>query len=372
MSAPRPLIAAGLGLWLLSGLEVVAEIVREGDYTVTATFIGLVVAYLGFGAGYAVTFLRSSRLGRGALVGSLALQTAFALLYLDLTVVLLLAVPLVVDRALAVRYGIAVLALTALRLASSLALEPTSTALGVGAEVVRIALIQLVALVAGLAVADERATRRALGEANVELEATRHELAIAARDAERARIGLELHDGLGHHLVALGLQLELARRHLVREGSTQAEALAGSRSLVSSMLDDVRAIVRAQGPAERIPLRETLEAMAEALAGVHVELTLEPEALDVRADVASVIVRVAQEATSNAVRHGHARTIRVGLARVPPEGVALVVEDDGTGELGGDEGSGMRGMRARAAALGGEVTWDAVRGRGTLVRMVLP
>ncbi|MCA9491232.1 MAG: sensor histidine kinase, partial [Myxococcales bacterium] len=84
---------------------------------------------------------------------------------------------------------------------------------------------------------------------NEELLAARAELASAERRDERLRIARDLHDAVGHHLTALGLQLELAARQT--EGPAKASVLA-SRDLARAMLAEVRATVGAlrEGPVD--------------------------------------------------------------------------------------------------------------------------
>jgi signal transduction histidine kinase len=84
------------------------------------------------------------------------------------------------------------------------------------------------------------------------------------------------------------------------------------------------------------------------------------------------VLRIVQEALSNALRHAQAREIRLRAARVPgAEAIEIVIEDDGRGIDGAPPGRGLRHMRARAEALGGSL--HATGGRpGTRVTLHVP
>jgi len=79
----------------------------------------------------------------------------------------------------------------------------------------------------------EATARRALEETNAELEATRESLALATRDAERLRIARDLHDLLGHDLIALHLELETARHLADGKAMDRSSVHTTSRSTSS-------------------------------------------------------------------------------------------------------------------------------------------
>ncbi len=214
----------------------------------------------------------------------------------------------------------------------------------------------------------ERRGRRELAAALLELQTTRTLLAERARVAERERLTADLHDVLGHDLVALRVSLEAARR-LPPESATEHLARAGE--LAGRLLDDVRALVRE--PA-RAGGADVVAQLAPLLAGVPgLRVTLEaPDALRLDdADAAEALVRCAQEAVTNAVRHARATRVALRLLR---DGAHVVLEarDDGRGPAGADEGAGLRGMRQRAERLGGSLVAGAADGGGFRVRMAIP
>jgi signal transduction histidine kinase len=178
-------------------------------------------------------------------------------------------------------------------------------------------------------------------------------------DQERRRIGQDLHDGLGQMLTGIGLiSQSLARRMdnqgqaegkdvgeitaLIKEADQFARSL--SRSLVPVDLEArglVAALRRLAGNAERLfRIRCTFEERGDAL--IHDETT------------ASHLYRIAQEAVSNAVKHGHATEVNIGLASEETL-LRLWIRDDGSGfaeDWREHQGLGVRTMAYRARIIG--------------------
>ncbi len=184
---------------------------------------------------------------------------------------------------------------------------------------------------------------------------------------ERVRRGRELHDNVSQTLYAVTLTLESVRKHL-NEPPAAVERLDGSMAELRRLNREVRAFLReldpgaVQGAALGPTLEETLAAMAGA-GGVAIERRLDDEALArLPSAHAADVVNIVREAVSNAVRHGQARRIAVRAARADDR-LALSVADDG---------GGLANMRARAAALGGELQVESAPGRGTRIVLVLP
>jgi signal transduction histidine kinase/ligand-binding sensor domain-containing protein len=207
---------------------------------------------------------------------------------------------------------------------------------------------------------------------------------FAAVLGERNRIARELHDTLAQGFTGVSMQLEAVSAKL---GGAEAarEHLNQARLLVRSSLAEARRSVR--------DLRTELldgASLGEALSVVARQLTSGSE---VRAEVSTTgaprrlpervernLLRVGQEALTNAVRHAGATRVRV---RLDYEGrrVRLEVADDGRGFQthanghgnGGDSGGfGLRGMRERVAQLGGELSIDSRPGAGTVVTVSAP
>lgn len=208
----------------------------------------------------------------------------------------------------------------------------------------------------------ERALRLRLHHTLTQLTEAKQRLEERARDAERIRIARELHDLLGHHLVALSLQLQLAER----EEPAQARAsVARASSLTRLLLADLRAVVADMREPARVDLREGLTFLAEEAGPPKVEVRIHAPAVPTDQRTASALLRAAQELVTNARKHASAQCITIDL-----HDHELVVHDDGRG---GHivEGFGLLGLRERIEAIGGTVRIEHPA-RGTCVRVGFP
>lgn len=199
--------------------------------------------------------------------------------------------------------------------------------------------------------------------------------ALAAQEAERHRIARELHDQIGQSLTVVLLGLKQLEDRAPAE--LQGE-LALVRESARTGLDDVRRVARELRPGvlDDLGLHAALAALTTDVAahgGPAVRRTFGPGLPDLGHDVEVVVYRVAQEALTNVVRHARATRVDLSLLRLGQE-VVLEVADDGRGFGGATadrEGTGLIGMRDRAALVGGTV--EVYSGeRGTTVRLRVP
>lgn len=192
---------------------------------------------------------------------------------------------------------------------------------------------------------------------NARIRLAQGEIERLAKIAERERIARDLHDVLGHTLSVIALKSELASKLIERDPSRAAQEIREVNEVARGALSQVRSAVtgyRASG------LSAEFEAMRKAFetAGVALEVEAEPVALPPAHE--NTLALVLREASTNVLRHAHAKTCRVRL--VHRNQVALLeIVDDG---LGGDarEGNGLLGMRERIAALGGSLIRDGRSG----------
>ncbi len=196
--------------------------------------------------------------------------------------------------------------------------------------------------------------------------------AIAAQEAERHRIARELHDQVGQDLtvVLLGLkQLE------DRVPADLRPELALLRESARTGLDDVRRVARELRPGvlEDLGLQPALAALATdvaALGGPVVRRTFAPGLPALAHEAEVVVYRVAQEALTNVVRHAAASRVELSLLRIGPD-LVLEVADDGRGLGDASWGTGLVGMRDRAALVGAQVEVVS-SASGTTVRLRVP
>jgi signal transduction histidine kinase len=203
---------------------------------------------------------------------------------------------------------------------------------------------------------------------NSELRATRALLAESVRVNERTRIARELHDLLGHHLTALSLNLEVAS-HL-SEGKVQ-EHVSQAHSLARLLLSDVREAVSRIRDSDDIDMAATLLPLADNVPGLRIDMRFpQPFLLD-DPERAHVLLRCTQEIVTNVVRHAQANRLSLEY-RWEAEGVRLEARDDGRGAEGLTAGNGLRGMRERLLAVGGQLEIDTRPGQGFALSLYLP
>ncbi|MFC9054582.1 sensor histidine kinase [Streptomyces anthocyanicus] len=221
-----------------------------------------------------------------------------------------------------------------------------------------------------------------------ELTATRADLARAQHTAgvlaERERLAREIHDTLAQGLSSIQLLLRAAERALPeRPGAAAGHVVAARRAAVDSLAEARRFVAALTPPAlEGTTLADALERLC-ATARVRHRITARfhlagtPVPLPTAHEVA--LLRVAQSALANTVRHADAGTAEITLSHLGDH-VALDVVDDGTGfdpdalpppdpEAGG---FGLAAMRARLDALGGTLSIESAPGHGTALAARLP
>jgi two-component system sensor histidine kinase DesK len=201
--------------------------------------------------------------------------------------------------------------------------------------------------------------------ANAKLQMAHEEIEQLAKLAERERIARDLHDVLGHTLSVIVLKSELAGRLFSRDPQRAAAEIADVEMISRTALTEVREAIRgyrAEGLAAEIKrAHSTLDA-----AGVT--LVCEDKPPELTPAVESVVSLIVREAVTNIVRHAQASRCSMSFSAQNGH-TSLVVEDDGRGGVRA-EGNGLRGMRERIEALGGQFAVDG--SRGTRLTILLP
>src|SRR5215207_1607907 len=194
------------------------------------------------------------------------------------------------------------------------------------------------------------------------------------REAERRRIGRELHDVVLQDLTYALQSMQVARRMPgAAAGDEEADRLVEALKRAVGGLRDAIYDLRLESARER-PLVRSLETIVELNRQMAPERALElvveerfPASLSGRAGME--VVRVVQEALANVRRHSGARRATVTLGMVDDE-AWVEVEDDGRGFAPEESpGMGLTGMRERALALGGELEVRSEENAGTRVRL---
>lgn len=204
-----------------------------------------------------------------------------------------------------------------------------------------------------------------------------------AREDERRRLARDLHDGPAQALAAALFGVDMAVQALDRAPAAARDELLAARALIRDALDDVRALMAGLRP--RLLEERGLVAALHSLAAMPplwgTEVTVETRGISVDhrlpPETELALFRIAQEAVSNARRHGAASRVTVSLTARPGTAELLVV-DDGRGFSRSPDlpvvgrGEGLPGMRERVALLGGELSIESVPGAGTRISVSVP
>jgi two-component system sensor histidine kinase UhpB len=195
----------------------------------------------------------------------------------------------------------------------------------------------------------------------------RLEAAQRVREQERQRLTHDLHDGISGHLVSI-----IAMAERADTGTKPIEQAA------REALDDLRLVIYSLELGDReLPLalanfRERLIPQLQRI-GVALDWSTArlPEVSGVTPGNALTILRILQEAITNALKHGPARNITIRGAAIDGGMAAITVENDGRPFAGTGQGHGLGNMRRRAGALAGELRLEALSA-GTRLTLLLP
>jgi signal transduction histidine kinase len=212
-------------------------------------------------------------------------------------------------------------------------------------------------------------------------------LGMAAKDAavlaERNRIGQEIHDGLAQGFTGILMQLGAAEEamHECARNSPLPAILTRIRDLAREGLTEARRSVQALRPEQlkRQGLELALRALCERTSvegrvKCHFDGSMNAEGL--APEKQHELLRIAQEAISNALRHAHPNNVFIDLFEDDSRW-SLTVRDDGRGmtlnpDLYAQQGYGLTNMRERSGAIGGKFTIESKPGEGTRVSVTLP
>jgi signal transduction histidine kinase len=205
--------------------------------------------------------------------------------------------------------------------------------------------------------------------------AERHRQRLLAAEDERQRWARELHDDTLQGLSALRIGLAGARR------AQDPAKLSAAVNLAVDQLDEsianLRALITDLRPAalDELGVKAAIEALAERVAsrGIEVDVAVELAGGRLGPELETALYRIAQEALTNAVKHGHGSRAVVEVEQ-SEAAVCLSVRDNGVGfdPAARTEGFGLLGMRERIALLEGDLEIDSSPSGGTTLRARIP
>jgi two-component system sensor kinase FixL len=197
---------------------------------------------------------------------------------------------------------------------------------------------------------------------------------LTAVEAERQRIGQDLHDDLCQQLGAAALLVGSVTERVRALDQKLGEKVAKVPQLITDAIEACRNLARGLHP---LTLKEAglPAALQELAARVPADVKFswpQSERIDFEPMVALHLYRIVEEAVANAVKHAGAKSITIELAIIAGRPVLEIGDDGkGVGKLK-TKGMGLPNMRYRANVVGGELTVEERKGGGTCVRCTLP
>jgi signal transduction histidine kinase len=191
----------------------------------------------------------------------------------------------------------------------------------------------------------------------------RAEQARRAASEEQLRMAQELHDVVGHGLAVIAMQAGVALHVLDREPEKARESLEAIRTMSRESLDGLRTeLAQLRAGAGDAPERRPLPGLADLdllvarirAGGLDVRLDVGADLADreLPVELGAAAYRIVQESLTNVLRHSDAEQASVTVRSRDGE-LVVSVTDRGRGGDPGSDGTGIRGMRERTAALGG-------------------
>jgi PAS domain S-box-containing protein len=202
---------------------------------------------------------------------------------------------------------------------------------------------------------------------------------IEISDQERRRLGQDLHDGLCQHLAGIELMSQVLEQKLAAKSKAFAERAGDIARHVRDAISQTRDIARGLTPvtleSEGLPSAlQELAGNAEKMFGVTCRVQCQEAIVVQPTSVATHLYRIAQEAVSNAIKHGKATDLLIRL-EAPDPGLRLSISDNGSGfskAMNPQKGMGLRTMRYRAGLIGGSLTIQSGPGGGAAIVCSLP
>jgi signal transduction histidine kinase len=197
------------------------------------------------------------------------------------------------------------------------------------------------------------------------------ELAIAK---ERNRVAGEIHDNLGHSLVALNMNLDVIEKIIDRDIVKAKQLASKSHILTRESMEELRKAVYAlkeEGSSTLIDSIEGIAANIEGTGEVKVILDVDEKVEDLLPEYKNIIYISIKEALTNSIKHGGAKEISINI-KLGKNEVLVSIEDNGLGCSNLVKGNGLIGIEDRINKFGGDVTYNGKDKEGFKIDLSLP
>lgn len=193
---------------------------------------------------------------------------------------------------------------------------------------------------------------------------------------ERNRMAREIHDGLGHYLTTINMQMKAASAIIDKDKSKAKEMLENAQNLSATALVDVRNSVFAlrQEPDQLAPLTERIMEMAQTASTLNrkIDVTILGDPRNINPQTDLTLFRAAQETINNANKHSNASSVKLILDYSSSECITLEAIDDGIGSDEINHGFGLLGIQERVRLLNGAIQINTSPGKGFKIKITIP
>lgn len=216
-----------------------------------------------------------------------------------------------------------------------------------------------------------------------DLEATNAQLRFYASQIEeltltreRNRMAREIHDGLGHYLTTIGMQIKAAQALIKKEPESAFMLLHTAETLSHDALKDIRQSVSTlrETSSQEEPFLQRLRQLLKPFenTGYHTEMHVDGQERFLTPEVEILFIRTLQEGLSNIGKHSSANNIQVYLTYHKNSTISMKLIDDGIGAKAMKGGYGILGIKERVEQLNGKLEIDSSKNKGFSMTITLP
>ena len=201
-----------------------------------------------------------------------------------------------------------------------------------------------------------------------------------AREIERSRIALNLHDDLGQRLMALNLDLAWIKSRMGVQSQAVRQKLDEMNQMINDTVDSIKEITSFLRPAilyelGLIPAFNWQLKKFSRQSGLTCRFVYEPKDYNIDSHILLILFRILQESLTNIHRHAKASVVKVCLNQKKTK-ISLIIKDNGIGidesKINSSTSFGLAGIRERVNSVNGNVSVRGIKGEGTVIKLTLP
>lgn len=215
-----------------------------------------------------------------------------------------------------------------------------------------------------------------LEDANLQLRNYADEIKDLAIMQERNRLAREIHDGLGHYLTTIHVQLQAAQAVLTSDPKKASEAIEKARNQSQIALLDVRKSVSAlRFDSDKLePIKVIIEKAMRPCewVGISPHLIVKGEEKPVNATIHSTIFRILQETVNNTCKYSQAKNFQVIINFQEKDRIVMDISDDGIGSIEPSGGYGLVGLKERIELIDGKLEIKSRPQKGFSLHIEIP